>query len=184
MRELSEEYGVTEQAISKHAKKHGWTRNLAGKIQAEADRLIATRLAGGTGNEARTIEVEAQLQADAILAHRADLRQLRVTVQALAAELEHQTGARDLYSRLHEIIGDDSEDADKASPTAKAERALAYKRALGLAGRTKVARDLVECMRQLVATERTVLNIGAQAEAGSFEDFVKRAREAAAEGST
>lgn len=35
------EFGVSRAAIDKHAKKHGWTRDLRPTIQHESDRLVA-----------------------------------------------------------------------------------------------------------------------------------------------
>jgi hypothetical protein len=123
--------------------------------------------------ESRTVEVEAQLQAQAIIAHRGDVRALRATVARLAEELEQQSGAPGLFSRLAELVSDD---AGNEPPTRKAERAAAFQRALGLGGRVAIARQLADATRQLVQLERQVLNIGGESEGGAFEDFMMRIR--------
>jgi hypothetical protein len=183
--EIAAEFGITDAAIVKHAKKHGWTRDLVGKIRAESDRQVAERLinqeavsaamAAGRAEvtEQRTIEVEARLQAQAIIAHRGDVRALRETVARLAEELEQQSGAPGLFSRLAELVSDD---AGNEPPTRKAERAAAFQRALGLGGRVAIARQLADATRQLVQLERQVLNIGGESEGGAFEDFMMRIR--------
>ena len=38
--ELADKYGVSHQAIQKRAKRDGWTRDLAERIQAKADELV------------------------------------------------------------------------------------------------------------------------------------------------
>ena len=184
LREIAQQFGCSDVAVLKHARQAGWVRNLPEKIKAEANRQVALRMVSERAAtealvnsqelaaarkqgqidvlEARTVEVEAKLQADAIIAHRGDVRGLRSTVASLAAELAHHNGAgAELLQRLHELV----QDADD-NPQRRAEREAAWRRVVGLAGRSKVARDLVESTRQLVNLERKVLNM----DDGSDED--------------
>lgn len=99
LRELGKLYGLGHVTIKKRADRHGWTRDLAAKIQAKADAIVnAAMVNAGNVNsnenamsavsERQTVEVNGNLVAEVRLRHRTDISRLRMLSMSLLAELE------------------------------------------------------------------------------------------------
>ena len=97
LRQIADEHGISHVAVAKRAKRDGWTRDLAGKIQAKADELVNKSLVTSSVTaqtkiaEKAVIDANAQAVADIRLAHRSDIRRARNLTNSLLAELEAQT---------------------------------------------------------------------------------------------
>lgn len=96
LRELGDQFGCSDAAIVKHAKKEGWERNLAQKIKDKADAklaaaLVATERAGQPEaklTEAVRVEVEAEVQARVRQSHRTDINRSKRIANKLLEALE------------------------------------------------------------------------------------------------
>src|SRR5690554_2119204 len=99
LREIGTDHGISEGAIRKRAKRDGWTRDLAQKIQSKADELVRksevrTEVRTESSiSERETIEANASAVAQVKIAHRSDIRRSRAITMSLLEELEQQTGA-------------------------------------------------------------------------------------------
>ena len=160
LRQIADEHGITHGAINKRAKRDGWERDLATKIQAKADALVSkaavskpvsteTRVA-----EREVIEANATAIADVRLAHRRDIQRTRGITMRLLEELEYQTGAENVF--LLEQLGDllrseDDKGQDKLNDL--------YQKIISLPGRAKTMKDLGESLRVLVALERQAFGL-------------------------
>lgn len=95
LKDLGKEFGCSDAAIVKKAKRENWTRNLKAKVQAKADaKVSAAAVAAETGKtkvtEAIRVEVESEVQARVRLSHRTDIQRGKRITNALMAELEQQ----------------------------------------------------------------------------------------------
>ena len=160
LREIADGSGVSHVTISKRAKKEGWVRDLAAKIQAKADELV-NKATVNTGvntvsavSERETIEANAQAVATVKLAHRKDIQRTRGITMRLLEELEYQTGAENVFllERLGELLrSEDDRGQDKLNDL--------YQKIISLPGRAKTMKDLGESLRVLVALERQAFGL-------------------------
>lgn len=170
-RELGEKFEVSPAGIVKHAKRHGWTRNLEGKIRAKADAKVNAALVNAEVNAKRaateqaTIEVNADAIATIRLGHRKDIRTGRELVAKLLAELTGITERPDLIDELqHALLAEDLagavDDIDIKAAKGRAERLRdALDRVAGIGGRIAGVKGLAEAMKNLIALERQAWNI-------------------------
>jgi hypothetical protein len=141
LKDLGKEFGCTDAAIIKHARKEGWSRNLKAKVQAKADaKVSAASVAAETGKtkvtESLRIEVESEVQARIRLSHRTDIQRGKRITNALMAELEEQ-----------------QEDKKKAAKLPLKERAA-------------ILKQLVETQRSQVAMEVQAYGIAQMTDPG------------------
>ena len=160
LREIADGSGVSHVTISKRAKKHGWVRDLAAKIQAKADELVNKAQVNSGVNtvsavsERETIEANAQAVASVKMAHRKDIQRTRSITMSLLDELEYQTGAEAaaLLYQLGEMMREpDDFGRDKLNDL--------YHKIIALPSRAKTMRDLGESLRVLVALERQAFGL-------------------------
>jgi len=94
LRDIGGEFGVTEAAIRKRAKRDEWERDLSAKVSAKADALVRKQevrklvRAECAITERELINTSAQMLADTSINQREDVRQLRDTIRALQNELD------------------------------------------------------------------------------------------------
>lgn len=160
LREISDGSGVSHVAISKRAKKAGWTRDLSQKIQAKADELV-NKAAVNTGvntagavSERATIDGNAQAVADVKLAHRRDIHRARSITNRLLDELEAQVSPenQEAMRELGKLM---------FSPNQAGRDALndIYMAVIGTPERAKTMKTLAESLRITVELERAAFNM-------------------------
>jgi hypothetical protein len=160
LREIAAAHGITEGAIRKRAKQHGWTRDLKDKVRAKADELVRkelvrTEVRKESATEKETVEVEAQVQARIRLAHRGDITRMRSLVIRLLAECEAEAADPDVFESLGEMLRNpDERGQDKLNE--------AYHKAISLPQRIKGVKELAEALRVLIALEREAYGIGVE----------------------
>ncbi|HEY4292068.1 hypothetical protein [Luteibacter sp.] len=162
LKDMGEQFGVSDAAIVKHARKHGWTRNLAAKVKARADAkvsdaLVSAEVSAATKvNEATRVEVEAEVQARIRLGHRKDIGAARSLAMSLLTELQVQTGSVPELEKLGEMLGEDF----------VPDKALAmFNAVVSLPGRVKTMKDLGDTLHKLIGLERDAYNIGSGGDA-------------------
>lgn len=156
LRQIAEEHGITHVAINKRAKRDGWLRDLSAKIAAKAEELVTRRAVTSsvtkTAAERDVVAANAQIQADAVLSQREDVRRGRRLVMSLFDELEHETAHRELYQQLGELMQSGGESGmDKLNEL--------YRKVISLPQRIDGVRKLSESLRIQIELERKVLNI-------------------------
>ena len=160
LRQIAGEHGTTHTSIGKRAKRDGWERDLAAKIQAKADVLVSkSAVSKQVSTETRVserqvVEANAMAIADVRLAHRRDIHRTRRITMSLLEELELQTG-RDtvvMLEQLGELLrSEDDKGQDKLNDL--------YTKVISLPGRAKTMKDLGESLRVLVALERQAFGL-------------------------
>lgn len=150
---IAEEFGVSESAIRRRAKKEGWTRDLKGQIKERADRIVQQKAIERLAikeieTDERTVDENAQLMASVRLAHRKDINESRMIAMTLLSDLKSQIGTDNKY-RLDSLI--QSALDNSADPEALDQ---AISRAISLPSHVRVMKDLADTMSKLVALER------------------------------
>ena len=160
LRQIADEGGISHVAVNKRAKRDGWTRDLAVKIQAKADELVTKSLvttvvtAEARLAERQVIEANAQAVAAIRLAHRHDIRRARTLTNALLSELEQQTDPRtlELLEQLGELLrNEDDNGQDRRNDL--------YMKVISLSERSKTMKTLADSLRLVVDMERTAFGM-------------------------
>lgn len=160
LRQIADEHGISHVAVNKRAKRDGWSRDLAAKIQAKADELVTkSAVTTPVTKEARiaekaVIDANAQAVADIRLAHRSDIRRARNLTNSLLSELEAQTDPSTL-SMLYELgellRNEDDNGQDRRNDL--------YTKVISLSERSKTMKTLADSLRVVVDMERTAFSM-------------------------
>lgn len=158
LRAIAERNGITHGAINKRAKRDGWVRDLAGKIQAKTETLVSKDAVSKEVSknariaEREIVEANAELQANVIRAERKDITRYRGLVSKLFTELETTTDGLVLMEQIGELMSaPDEAGVDKLNEI--------YRKVISLPGRVDMAKKLVETLEKLINAERKVFNI-------------------------
>ncbi len=179
LKDIGKQFGVSDAAIIKHARKEEWTRNLKAKIQAKADALVSAKQVSVEVSAAKTrtkkaaekqvVDVEAHVQARIRLGHRSDIGRARTLGMHLFAEVEQQTLNPELFDKIaHALAGIPKGVPLSALPEdeQKKVRALlgdSLTKALALNTRTATYKALVDSLTRLVGLEREAYGINPDA---------------------
>lgn len=162
LREIAGPHGVTEGAIRKRAKRDGWERDLAAKIQARADALVrkdAVRSEVRSGQaitERQIIEANAERIAQVRGEHRADISRVRALGLSLLGELEGQGASREDLDRLGELMrAADENGVDKLNDL--------YRKIISTPSRIDSAKKVAETLRHAIGMEREAYDLDAKA---------------------
>lgn len=174
---IANDYGVTEGAVRKRAKKEKWVKDLRAQIQAKADSLVRAqavreevRIAHKVSDK-EIIDSNAQMQADTIVSHRQDIQRNRTLSQKLLAEIEFTTDNIELFEQLGELLIDTSDDKNKAAY----KRQEALDKVLSTSSRIDSAKKLSEILKTLIGLEREVFGIDQKVTAGEvLEDWLDK----------
>lgn len=158
VRALAAEHGLSDTAIRKKANNLGWERDLAEKIHQKAEALVRAKevrtqvRANKRITEKREIEVAATIQAEKIMAHRAELTQWRDIEMQLMTELVATSGNIELMSQIGELMAKpDEAGIDKLNDL--------YRKVITLPGRVDTLKKLAEVREKRINLERRVFNI-------------------------
>lgn len=158
LKSIGGEYGVSDAAIIKRAKRDAWSRDLTGKIQAKADAKVSAALVSAEVSaqtkitEKLTVEVEATNQARVRIAQRTDITRMRRLVIRLLDECEIEADDITPFQELGVILrSEDRNGNDKLND--------AYNKAISLPARIKGVKDLADALKVLVSMEREAYGI-------------------------
>lgn len=161
---IAKQFGVSRQAIAKHAAKKGWLRDLKHDIHEKADRLVAQASAQPPVDsqtakqppakltDAQIIEENAQQLSTVRMQHRADIKALRTIIQGLMAELAQVVERPDLFAQVQMMMFEPGEE-----PLRALEDAMAL--VASLPNRTKVAKDLADALHKCIGMEREAFGL-------------------------
>ena len=163
LRQIADEHGISHGAINKRAKRDGWERDLAAKIQAKADALVSkAAVSKPVSTETRAaerevIEANATAMADVLLAHRRDIQRSKSIVMRLLDELEQQTGLENalLLEELGELMrSEDDKGQDRLNDL--------YRKIISLPERAKTMKSLADSLRVTVDMQRQAFGMDAK----------------------
>lgn len=163
LRQIAGEHGISDTAVRKRAKRDGWERDLAGKIQAKAEAIVQRQALREEyrptpAAEREVIEANALAVADVRLAQRRDIHRSRTTCMRLLDEMEQQAGNEQaaLLAQLGEMLRDADDDGrDRLNDM--------YQRIISLPERAKTMKALADSLRVLVDLERQAFGMDAAA---------------------
>jgi hypothetical protein len=167
LQSIGEEFGCSDTAIIKHAKKERWTRDLFARIKAKAEGKVCAAAvgdsvgAGKAANEKAIVEANAEMQKDIILSHRADIREGREILGKLMAELNSMCNPdvlKEFESALEGHFLDPDEDGNISAASRK--RLEAALHAVGIGNRASVMQKLADSLGKLITLERQAFGIG------------------------
>jgi hypothetical protein len=154
VREIAASQGISHTAIQKKAKAEGWERDLAKRIQAKAEALVAKREVANSvatekaaATERAIVDANADLLATVQLTQRKDIGRARSLAMSLLDELESQTTDLELFRELGELLrSDDDKGQDKRNDL--------YQKVISSAGRIDGMKKLAETLKTLIGLER------------------------------
>jgi prophage DNA circulation protein len=158
---IGKQFGVSHTAIQKHAKKHGWVRNLKPAILEKADRLVAeqavaTQVANSTADR-KIVDAAGEQLAFVRLGHRTDIAKLRALVGALMRKAEAAIGDPEIFGRAWDMLAGADTEVDMAVLRDMADLVAS------LPAQTKVLKDLADAMHRVIGMEREAYGLDTNA---------------------
>jgi hypothetical protein len=171
-REMASAHGISHTAIQKRAKRDGWTRDLAAKIQAKADALVAkqavasqvaTETPATVATERLIVEANAEAIAGVRLSHRADIRRARGLALKMLGELEAITGEETIIDELRELL-------EQRDPDSGVALDIAVAKVVNLPSRITSGKALSDMLKTLVTLEREAWGLETDGKGGGPAD--------------
>lgn len=171
--DIGSEFGVSDAAIIKRAKRDGWVRDLKAKIKAKADAKVSKAVVSESVSKLKAlteqvvVEGYAQVQASTVMRHKKGAERAWRTVEMLFSELEDQTENVALYRQLGELMhAPDERGVDKLNEI--------YRKAMSLPSRSSVVKTLLDAMKTAIGLEREALGITDRTPGSNEEDALTR----------
>lgn|SRR5574337_522927 len=150
--EIERKYKVSDTAIIKKAKKHGWKRDLAAQVRKKTmDKLVVGDAVGATSAE-EIVDMAAERATAVVTVHRADINKGREIVRTLFNELNELNKPEVL-----ELVEDSIHEETKNDINTKRRHTML--RAVSLPSRAGVIKALASALRDLVPLERQAFNL-------------------------
>jgi len=176
LRDIAQEFGITEGAIRKRAKAEEWPRDLSEQVRLKADDLVRKSLvrAGTQGTTEKELkDAEASSQADVRTAQMVGASENKRVIESMIAELKLQNKHTEELMALIDIINKHPDEA-----VALGSRATdMFRKVLSFPGRADSAKKLFETWCKLVETERKVYSIDKGTEGGDDKYIVTISKE-------
>lgn len=158
LREIAAEHGTKEGTIRSRAKAQDWVRDISAKVAAKAQQISrkedsrSISRSEKAATEREIIEASAQAIVNVKLNHRKSIQRHRNLVEALTAELEDQTGNREVFEQLGELMrSPDDRGVDKLNDL--------YKKIIATPQRIDSMKKLAETLKHLIYLEREAFDI-------------------------
>lgn len=158
LREIAAEHGTKEGTIRSRAKAQDWVRDISAKVAAKAQQISrkedsrSISRSEKAATEREIIEASAQAIVNVKLSHRKSIQRHRNLVEALTAELEDQTGNREMFEQLGELMhSPDDRGVDKLNEL--------YKKIIATPQRIDSMKKLAETLKHLIYLEREAFDI-------------------------
>lgn len=185
LKDIGKEFGVSDAAIIKRAKRDGWVRDLAAKIQAKADAKVSVAAVSAevsatrAANEQAVVDANADLQFRVRMLQRSDIAKLRALVTSMIAELEATASpeGKDAAAALIEMVNEPAENESPEEARKRADRMRKMVQVLlSTSDRVDNVKKTVELLERLHRMERQAFGIS-EGEAGNgsaLDDLLMR----------
>jgi hypothetical protein len=157
LKDMGEEFNVSDAGIIKHAKRFKWTRNLKGKIQALAEKKVSElEVSDGVSvegklTEAQRVDFDSTQIAKIHYRERKDLIAIRDRFMSMFAEFGQICDQQEVLEKLGEMLLDPEVSIDKLNEK--------YRRVISFDGRVDSGKKLVETIRILFDLEAKVFKL-------------------------
>lgn len=179
LRQIAEENGISHVAVSKRAKRDGWSRDLKAKIVAAAEEKVSKAAVTGAVNaeklvtEREVVEANADLQYRIRIEHRQDIGRARALFRTMLEELEVASSldGKQLIKELMEIVsGPDEDESPKDAKRRAGRMRKAYEKIVGGPERIDSAKKLTEMLEKVIRMERQAFGIDDEEKGGGDLD--------------
>lgn len=158
LRDIGEQFGVSNPAIVKRAKRDGWERDLSAKIRAKAESLVSKQLVSASVStqtnvsERQIVEANATLMADTVLNQRTDIQRAIRIINQLWGEIEAEGEYTEEFRAMGEMLRSENDfGEDKLNDL--------YRAAIGMPQRVKSVKLLADALKVLIDLQRRVLKL-------------------------
>lgn len=157
LKDIGEEFSVSDAGIIKHAKRFKWTRNLKGKIQALAEKKVSELEVSegvsveGKLTEAQRVDFDSTQIAQIHYRERKDLIAIRERFRSMFLEFGQLCDQQEDLSKLGEMMANPNVTVDRMQ--------AAYQRVISFEGRIDSGKKLVETIRILFDLEAKVFKL-------------------------
>lgn len=149
--EIAKQFGISEGAIRKRAKKDGWKRDLSDQVRKRVrEKLVRDEVRGSDASDEQIIEEASERGANVQRLHQKSIQSAQVVVDILKDQLKGAAGNREDIEGA--IFDETKEDGD-------AKRRNAMMKAVSLPTHAGVLRDLSVAMKNLIPLERQAYNL-------------------------
>lgn len=162
LKDIGGEFGVSDAAIIKRARRDSWVRDLKAKIHARAEAKVSASVVSAEVsartkvNERDTIEKMSDEIANVRLGHRKDVNRARGLANKLLYELEGLTDNRDLFAELGALLrSEDDKGQDRRNDL--------YQKVIDLPSRSKTMKEMSDTLKTLITLEREAYDIAPHA---------------------
>lgn len=160
LKELEAKHGPNAGTILRHARKHGWQKDLTDAVRQATNAALVQEIIGEHCKDAQKFTTEAVLAAaevnkSVVLQHRHDINEARGLTMDLLGELRTITLGRERLERMLEIA--EEEMTEEQVETMRDE----IRRLLSLSGRVGSLQKLADTMSKLQTLERKAFNLDA-----------------------
>jgi len=178
LRQIGNDHGVSHVAVSKRAKRDGWTRDLRAQIRAKAEAKVSKAAVNSEVNTQRAVTEQAVVEANADLQykirieHRADIGRSRALFRNLLTEIEAETHNLELFQGLGELM--DTSGPDATGTFRKDKLNELYQKVISSVGRVDASKKLIEMLEKLIKMERQAFGISdGEEEKSNIEELLK-----------
>jgi hypothetical protein len=157
LKDIGEEFSVSDAGIIKHAKRFKWTRNLKGKIQALAEKKVSELEVSegvsveGKLTEAQRVDFDSTQIAQIHYRERKDLIAIRDRFRSMFAEFGQICDQQEDLSNLGELMHNTEASLDKLNEK--------YHKVISFEGRVESGKKLVETIRILFDLEAKIFKL-------------------------
>lgn len=168
LKEIGAEYGVSDAAIIKHARKMDWTRDLTAKIRAKAEAKVSAAAvsaevrAANRNQESVIVEAVATNMFNVRMAHRKDIARSKNLFNVLLGELEvtsNPEGQGLIESLMDVLRTPDAGETEEQQKRRRKSQADALAKVLAIPERVDTFKRLMETQDRLVQLERQAFGI-------------------------
>jgi hypothetical protein len=166
LRTIGSQFGLTDAAIIKRAKRDGWERDLKARIQAATETKLAAKVvspevsAAKLVSEDKIVDANSDTQVDVILSTRTDIQRVLNLVYNLLSELEETTNNRELFDQLGVLMNaPDEKGIDKLNET--------YRKTISLPSRVSAMKSLTDSLKTLIGLKRQAYGLSDNANGDS-----------------
>lgn len=169
LREIAREFGITEAAIRKRAKRDRWQRDIAQAAEIATENALVRDLVRSANQEPGALRTDAEIiaevadtRASIVKLHRSAVRQQHGVVNTLFEQLGVTVGIRDTLEPLLDLEAQIQSEGAASLEQARAiyEKQLkALRAAVSIPSHAKAVLDLASASAKLVAIERQAFGL-------------------------
>jgi transposase-like protein len=174
IKEIARRYGISDAGIIKHARRHGWERDLGTKVSAATQFALARKTVPDdvvVHSDEQIVEANAEANVVIIESQRGKIKQAMDVCAELMLQLQQVVSHR---VEIQDLV---RADAGKDKSHGHLQRRQAMMKALSLPTNASTLKDLTVAAKNLIELQRQAHNLDATTSEGSIEDLLAQLRD-------